>query len=60
MPTLISEEEIDAISSGEESDAEPMYTKMLEYIHDGIQSHLSTNSRYVRYKICDRIKQGQV
>ena len=45
MPPLISEEEMDAISSGEESDAEPMYTNMLEYINDGIQSHPSTNSR---------------
>ena len=47
------------MSSGNESDAEPMSTDMLEYIHDGSQSHPSLNSREACYKIIDRIKQGQ-
>ena len=34
MPPLISEEEMDAVSSGDESDAEPISTEMLEDIHD--------------------------
>ena len=29
MPQIISEEEIDSMSSGNESDDEPMYTEML-------------------------------
>ena len=43
MPPLISEEEIYAMSSGYESDAEPMYTEILEDICDGIQSHMRIN-----------------
>ena len=59
MPPLISEEEMDTMSSGNESDAEPMHTDMLEYICDIAQSHLSINSREACYKIRDSIKQGQ-
>ena len=51
MPQLFSEESSDAISSGDESDAEPMSTDMLEYICDGSQSRLSINSREARYMI---------
>ena len=40
MPPLIVEEEMDAMSSGGESDAEPMYTEMLEDILDSSHSHL--------------------
>ena len=35
MPPLISKVEMDAMSSGDESDAEPISTEMLEYIRDG-------------------------
>ena len=45
MPPLISEEEMDTISSGNESDSELISVKMLEYICDGSQSHLSVNRR---------------
>ena len=41
MPSLIGVEEIDAMSSCDESDAEPMSTEMLEYIRDSSQSHPS-------------------
>ena len=43
MPTLICEEEIVAISSGNGSDTEPMSTDMLEQIGVGSQSHPSVN-----------------
>ena len=56
---LISEAEIDAMSSGNTSDAEPMSTDMLKYILDRSQSYPSINRREVRYKICDFIKQRQ-
>ena len=59
MPPLISEEEMDAISLGDESDAEPMSTYMLEDIRDFGQPNLSVNRRETRYKICDCIKQIQ-
>ena len=58
MPLII-EEEIDAVSSGDESDAEPMSTDMLEDIFESSQSHLSINMREVRYKIRYLIKQRQ-
>ena len=35
LPPLISEEDMDAISSGDEYDAEPMSTDMLKGIRDG-------------------------
>ena len=47
------------MSSRDESDAESMYMDMLEDICDGIQYHLSINSRESRYTIIDRIKQSQ-
>ena len=48
---------MDVISSGDESDDE---LTMLEDIHDGSQSHPIINRREAHYKICDRIKQGQM
>ena len=45
MPPLLSEEEIDEMSSGNYSDAEHMSTEMLEDIFDVSQSHLSVNRR---------------
>ena len=50
---------MDAMSSGNESDAEPMSKDMLEDIRDGNQFHTIINSREARYKICYRIKRGQ-
>ena len=57
MPPLISEEESNALDSGDESDDEPMSTEMLEDICDVSQSHPDVNQRDTRYKIRDRIKQ---
>ena len=45
------------MSSGDESDAEPMSTDMLEYIRDVSQYLTIINRRYARYKMNDRIKQ---
>ena len=48
-----------AMSSGNESDAEPMSVEMLEDICGGSQSHSVVNSRNYQYKICDKIKLSQ-
>ena len=59
MPPLISEEEMDTMSSGDEYDVKPMSTEMLEYIRDGNQSHTRLNRREAHYKMCVHIKQSQ-
>ena len=59
MPPLLSEEEVDAMDSCDESDNGPMYTEMLEDIYDRSQSHASINRREACYKIIDCIKQRQ-
>ena len=59
MPPLLSEEEIDVMNSGDESDHYAMYTEMLEDICDRSQSRLNVNMREAHYKIRDRIKQIQ-
>ena len=51
---------MDAISSGDESDAETLFTEMLEDNHVGSQSHPSIYMREVRCKIRDCIKRGQL
>ena len=48
-----------SMSSGNESNAEPMSTDMLENIHDSSQSHSIINRRETRYKICYSIKRSQ-
>ena len=59
MPLLLSEEEIDAMYSGNESDYDLVSTKMLKDIRDGIQSHPNVNQREARYKIRDHIRRRQ-
>ena len=59
MPPLLSKDEMDVMDSRYEYDAEPMSTEILEYIHDGIQSHPRVIRREARYKIYDCIKQRQ-
>ena len=39
MPTLRSEEEMDAMDYVDDSDDDPVFTKILEDIRDGSQSH---------------------
>ena len=48
---------MDAMSSGYDSDAEPMSNDMLKDIRDVGQSHPIVNRREARYKIRYRIKQ---
>ena len=43
------------MSSGNESDSEPMYIEMLKYIHEGSHSPPIINMRETRYKIRDFI-----
>ena len=50
---------MDAVSSGDESDAEPMSKEMLKVMCDGSQSHLSVIRIDARYKISDLMKQIQ-
>ena len=59
MPTLLSEEEMDAMDSGDESDHDIISTDMLETNYDGSQSHPNINRRESRFKILDYIKQRQ-
>ena len=56
MPPLLSEEEIDAMYSGHESEDEPVYLDMLEDIRDGSKSHTNFNGREARLKMRDIIK----
>ena len=60
MPPLISEEEIDAMDYGDESDDDPMSMEILEDICNGSQSHPNFNRREARYKVRDHIKQIQL
>ena len=57
MPPLLSEEDRDAMDSGDESDHDIISTEMLEHIRDGRQSHPNVNRRGARYKIHDSIRQ---
>ena len=56
MPTLLSEEEIDAMDSGDESYHDIISTEMLEDISDASQSQSNINQIEARYKIRDRIR----
>ena len=59
MPPIIIEEEIDAMDYGNNSEDEPIYTDMLEYICDGSKSHPSINNREARYQISGKVKKIQ-
>ena len=56
---MMSQQDMDAINSGDESDHDRISTEMLEDICDGSQTHPNVNIREARYKIHDRIKQIQ-
>ena len=45
MTPLLSEEEMDVMDSGNDSDSDPISTEMLEYIRDGSQSRPNVNRR---------------
>ena len=56
----MSEQDMDAINSGDESDHDLISTEMLEDIRDGSQTHLNVDRREAHYKIRDNIKQRQL
>ena len=56
---MMSEQDMDAINSGDESDHDLISTEMLEDICDGSQTHPNFTKRYDRYKIRDCIRQSQ-
>ena len=55
MSLILSEEEMDAMSPGNESDDDPTSTQMLEDIRDRTWSHTNVNRREAHYKIRSRI-----
>ena len=57
---MMNEQDMDAINCGDDSDHDIISTKMLEDIRDGSQTHTNVNRREARYKISDRIRQGQL
>ena len=53
----MSEKDMDAINSGDDSDHDIISTEMLHDICDGSQTHPNVNKREARYKIRDHIRQ---
>ena len=53
----MSEQDMENINSGDDSDHDLISTEMLEDICDGSQTHPNVNRRESRYKIRDRIRQ---
>ena len=56
---MMSEQDMENLNSGDESDHDLISTEMLQDIRDGSQTHLNVNRREARYKICDPIRQSQ-
>ena len=56
---VMSEQDMDAMDSGDESDHDLISTEMLEDIRYGIQTDPNVNRREARYKIRYRIRQRQ-
>ena len=56
---MMSEQDMDAINSGDESDHDLISTEMLEDIRDGSQTHPNINRREAHYKIRDLVRQRQ-
>ena len=53
---MTSEQYMDAMTSGDDSDHDLISTEMLENIHDGSQSHSNVNQREAGYKVRGHIK----
>ena len=56
---MMSEQDMENISPGDESDHDLISMEMLEDIRDGSQTHTNVNRREARYKIRDCIRQRQ-
>ena len=54
---MMSEQDMDAINSADESDHNLISTEMLEDIRDGSQTHPNINRRKSRYTIRHHIRQ---
>ena len=57
---MMSEQDMENMNSGDESDHDLISTEMLEYICDGSQTHPNVNRREARYKIRDPMRQRQL
>ena len=55
----MSEQDMENINSGDESDHDLISTEMGEDIREGSQTHMNVNRRGARYKIRDFIRQRQ-
>ena len=56
---MMSEQDMDAMDSGDESDHDLISTQMLEDICEGSQTRSNVNGREAHYKIFDRTRQRQ-
>ena len=56
---MISEQDMENMNSGDDSDHDIISTEMLEDIRNGSQTHTNVNIREARYKIRDRIRRRQ-
>ena len=56
----MSEQDMENLNSGDESDHDLISTEMLQDICDGSQTHPNVNKREAHYKIRDRIRQIQL
>ena len=54
---MMSEQDMDAINSDDESDHDLISTEMLEDIHEGSQTHPNVNIRETRYKLRRTLRQ---
>ena len=57
---MMSEQDMDAMNYGDDSDHDLISTEMLKDIRDGSQTHTNVNRRESRYKIRDHIRQRQL
>ena len=57
---MMSEQDMENINYGDDSDYDLISTEMLEDIRDGSQTHPIINRREARHKICDCISQRQL
>ena len=57
---MMSEQDMDAMNYGDDSDHDLISTEMLKDIRDRCQTHMNVNEREDRYKIRDRIRQRQL
>ena len=56
----MSEQDMDAMNYGDESDHDLISTQMLGDIGDRSQTHPNVNRKEARYTICDHIRQRQL